>query len=339
MMILEQLIAHAEATERQRKMLYEEEQRAEQRKRDIAVEEARELLIRKLGDLWLELWAYETESRNRLSMAGDDALVVEYGIKFAPPKIAPFWAVLRGNHLRFSIAFNGYAVSQAELGEFLLERRRTYEMCVRQRARDLEVAEQVIAAAREFLGKQDEYDSACRRWAEHWTAALWRPWTAWLVRYVPVFSGPITIQLHSQDQGEIDLSDLFIHEALVLGDEPPSGQTVVSTVTKRGERQELLIGALLDARLVRFDSSNIREHLEYHRTYYAGQFCVNAMPTVDAAPSSPPPAPELWCHMIARIDTQGVSQGLMQRIELLEIEKIALATPEELVDDMVKNDQ
>jgi hypothetical protein len=341
MMVFDQLIAEAEIALRQRQQEQEEAQRARERKRAEAVEEARRSLIAWLGDLWDELRAHEVNSHNRVYMVDGDVRRVEYGIKFSPPQIAQFWAIIRNNRFCFSNSFDGYEVERSELGEFLLERRRVYEKHARQHARDLEVAEQVIAAAREFLCKREAYDSACRRWAEHWTAVLWWPWTAWLVRYVPVFSSPtdwsslLRLRSHDQDEDETDLADIFIHEALVLGDEPPAGQTVVSVVTKYGERQKRFIGALLDARLVRFDSSSIHEPLEYHRKFYAGKFCVNVQPEVDLNPPSPPQAPE-WNDVIARIDMRGASQYLMSRIGFLTIDAIAQSEPDKLVDMLLK---
>lgn len=330
-MVLDQLIAEAEIALRQRQQEQEEAQRVRERKRAEAVEEARESLIAWLGDLWDELRMYEVDSHNRVHTVDGDVRRVEYGIKFSPPQIAQFWAIIRDNHFCFSTSFDGYEVERSALGEFLLERRRVYEKHARQRARDLEVAEQVIAAAREFLCRREEYDSACQQWAEHWTASLWRPWTAWLVRYVPIFSSPTVIELRSHDHDEIDLSDIFIHEAMVLGDKLPTGQTVVPVVTKYGERQDRFIGALLDARLVRFDSSSVSEPLEYHRRFYAGKFCVNIQPEVVLNPSMPPQAP-VWSDVITRIDMRGASQDLMSRIGLLAIDAIAQSEPDELVD-------
>jgi hypothetical protein len=335
-MVLDQLIAEAEATLRQRELQQEEVRQAAERKHAETVEKARNSLIAWLSDLWDELWMYEIDAKSHVLTVDGDVRRVEYGIKFAPPQIAPFWAIIhdnqiiRDNHFYFSTAFNGYEVKQSALGEFLLERRRVYEKHTRQRVRDLEVAEQVIAAAREFLCKYEEYDSACRQWAEHWTASLWRPWTAWLVRYVPIFSNPTVIELRSHDYNEIDLSDIFIHEAMVLGDKPPAGGTIVSAVTKCGERYDKFIGAILDARLVRFDSSSISKPLEYHRKFYAGRYCVNIRPEVVLNPSIPPQAP-LWNDMITRIDMRDASQSLMLQIGLLTIDAIAQSEPDKLV--------
>lgn len=326
-MVLDQLIAEAEIALRQREQEREEEQRAAEHEQAAKLEAARQALIDRLGGLWDELRPFEVNTYTQITR---DGKVYRYCIKFAPPHLAPFWVELnKVGDLNFSIVPDGYAVGQSELGEFLLERRRAYVENAQKRARDLEVAGRVIRAAKTFVREHEEYVAACRLWVEAQTARLWRPWSAWLVRYTPIFSQTVVVELRLRDDDgeEIDLSDILIREVMVLGDRP-GGQSIVPIVHKDGRRDDLFIGALLDARRVRFDAPSISQHLDYHRTFYAGGFCVNVPPEIDEDPPDPPSAPDM------RIDTSGASPRLLGWINSTAVGELADLTPEELVESV-----
>lgn len=191
----------------------------------------------------------------------------------------------------------------------------------RRRAADLAVAEAAVAEARRYVEEYAAYQAACRHWAEVETRRLWRQWAGWHVRYVPTLTGD-----------EFAVDDEVIREIFVLGDElPMRWPAEVRAVTRDGRLERRVLGNLLDASYVFFETPTIDAAAPHHVVYHGGEYYVNVPPTVLRAPSEAPKPIVLWYERASRLLDENVSPEMRGRLEQAGPEWLARQTPEQVV--------
>ncbi len=142
-------------------------------------------------------------------------------------------------------------------------------------------AEVLQRVAREYAEILASQAAAAKAWAESESARLWRPWSGWLVRYVPVGQ-----RVEAEEDAQIERVFVLDDVADIVAESPGASVRVVNGF---GRVEDRIIGAFLDAEPVEFEAHDCEQGMAYHRSVKAGpDYVVNVHPQETREPAPPP---------------------------------------------------